>query len=215
MQYQLPNPAKYSDPIRYFRDCHGVIATALDGLESAISGAERDGVNTYFAGHPAVRDVLYFFTNIAKIHERDEERHFFPLLRGKIKTIGFHRPNTTPAFLVKEHEELNHKASIIAKIWQEFLLSGITTVENEQIALQNAKDLVVAYREHIADENDLIYKVANDDLLTPAERIVIMAAIQDDHDEEISTEIFDFDKPDYSLPNMTSDNEEEEEEEEG
>lgn len=212
MQYQLPDPSKYSDPIRYFRDSHGAVASALDALDKVIAGAERDGVNTYFAAHPEIRDILYFFTSIAYMHERDEERHFFPVLRGKITTVGFQRPNTTPAFLIKEHEELNHKARLISKIWEDFLKSGKTTVENEQLALQSAKDLVAAYREHVADENDLIYKVANDDLLTPAERIVIMAAIQDDHDEEITTEIFEFDKPDYSLPNMTSADEEEEEE---
>lgn len=211
MLYRLPDPSKYHDPIRYFRDSHGAVAIALDALDKLIVGAERDGVNTYFAAHPEIRDILYFFTHIAYMHERDEERHFFPILRSKITTVGFHRPSTTPAFLVKEHEELNHKARLISKIWEQFLKSGKATVENEQLALQSAKDLVAAYREHIADENDLIYKVANDDLLTPAERIVIMAAIQDDHDEEISTEMFDFDKPDYSLPNMTSDNEEEEE----
>jgi hemerythrin-like domain-containing protein len=204
MRYQLPDPATYSDPIRYFRDCHGVIAAALDGLEKVILGAERDGVNAYFASHPEVRDVLYFFTNIAQIHERDEERHFFPILRKKVPIVGFQRPNTTPAFLTKEHEELNHKARTIAKVWQEFLLSGKANVDNEEIALRHMKELLAAYREHVADENDLIYKVANDELLTPAERIVIMAAIKDDHDEEITTEIFEFDKPDYSLPNMSA-----------
>ena len=204
MQYKLPDPAKYSDPIRYFRDCHGAIAAALDAMDKVIVGAESDGVNIYFAAHPEIRDIIYFFTHIAFIHERDEERHFFPILRKKITRVGFHRPNTTPAFLIKEHEELNHKARLISKIWEEFLKSGKATVENEQLALQSAKDLVAAYREHVADENELIYKTANDDLLSPAERIAIMAALQDDHDEEITTEIFEFDKPDYSLPNLTS-----------
>jgi hemerythrin-like domain-containing protein len=203
MAYRLPDPSSYSDPIRYFRDSHGAITAAVDALAKVVEEAEKVGIKNYFTSHPEVRELIYFFTHLAHIHERDEERHFFPVLRGKVSTMGFQRPDTTPAFLVKEHEELNHKARIIAKAWSEFLASGSSDIQNEQLALQSAKDLVALYREHIADENNLIYKIANDDLLTPAERIVIMAAIQDEHDEEIVTPIFDFDSPDYSLPNMS------------
>ncbi len=198
MQYRLPDPTKYHDPIRYFRDSHGVVASALDALDKVITDSEREGVNTYFPSHPEVRELLYFFTNIAKIHERDEEKTLFPILRPKIKTLGFHLPDTTPAFLVKEHEELNHKARIIARAWEGFVSSGKTDVENELLALQSAKELVASYREHLADENNLIYKVANDDLLTPGERSAIMVAIQELHDEKIITPLFDFDSPDYT-----------------
>lgn len=206
MQYRLPDPSKYHDPIRYFRDSHGVISVALEVLESVVHEAEKIGVNSYFSTHPEVRELIYFFTHIARIHERDEERTLFPVIRPKIPTIGFQMPDTTPAFLMKEHEQLNEKAASISRVWSTYLQSGNCDVENETLALQSAKDLIKLYREHLADENTLIYKVANDELLTPLERATIMAAIQDEHDEEVITTIFNYDSPNYTIVNMSDEN---------
>ena len=41
---QLPDPNKYNDPIKYFRDCHALITTQINLLEKLWQSAEANGV---------------------------------------------------------------------------------------------------------------------------------------------------------------------------
>ena len=212
MQLQLPDPSKYNDPIRYFRDSHKVIGIAIAEMDALIAEAEKSGMTKYFQDHPdEAKEMIQFFTHVAPMHEMDEEKNLFPVLREKLGPIGFQIPNTTPAFLIKEHEEMNHRARIVAKAWHEFEKSGETSLESETLALNSAKELVHLYKGHVAEEDELIYKVANDNLLTPEERISIMNGVIESHSEQIIMPTLDFDTPMYSTPDLQPSEEEEEE----
>lgn len=203
MKLQLPDPNNYTDPIRYFRDSHKVIAIAVAEMDALIAEAEKTGMTKYFTDHPDdAKDMIQFFTHVAPLHEMDEEKNLFPVLRDKIDPIGFQIPNTTPAFLVKEHEEINHRARLVAKAWHEFEKSGETNLESEALALTSAKELVHLYKDHLAEEDELIYKVANDSLLTPEERTSIMNGVREGHSEQITMPTFEFDTPMYSTPDL-------------
>ncbi len=207
-EIHLPDPTKYDDPIRYFRDSHKVISTEIGRLETMISEAERIGVNEYFRTRGDIaKEMVYFLTHIAPRHEMDEEKNLFPVLRDKIDPIGFQLPNTTPAFLIKEHEQLNYRARIINKAWEDFMKSGSVSVESEHLAIATAKELVSLYKTHMAEENKLIYTIANDELLSPSERIEIMKGIQEGHSPQIVTPMLQFDVPAYSTPELSSEEE--------
>jgi hemerythrin-like domain-containing protein len=213
MQAHLPDPENYNDPIRFFRDCHGVIENEVKRLERLITEAGEEPNHKKgkcLLDNPEWHEVIYFFANVTYRHEKDEEDYLFPVLMEKFAKIGFRTPMTTPAFLVKEHKELGVPAAVIEKAWKEYLRSGTCTEETEQEILVSAKTMVELFKKHIATENELIYRVANDELLSPEERIIIMEGIREGHSPQVMTPMFDFGKSDFSSPAMEDIPEEEE-----
>jgi hemerythrin-like domain-containing protein len=215
MQAHLPDPANYNDPIRFFRDCHGVIENEVKRLERLVKEAEEHPSHAQgkcLLDNPEWHEVIYFFANVTYRHEKDEEDYLFPVLIEKFAKIGFRTPLTTPAFLTKEHRELGIPAEVIEKAWKEYLRSGTCSEETEKEILASAKTMAELYKKHMGAENELIYRVANDELLTPEERILIMEGIRGGHSPQVMTQIYDFGKSDFSSPAMADTTEEEEEE---
>jgi hemerythrin-like domain-containing protein len=214
MTAQLPDPQNYSDPIRYLRDCHGIIEAQVKKLEELAANADEVGLGVCFLERPEWHDIIHFFSRIAYLHEQEEEQSLFPILKEKFAKIGFHTPRTTPSFLIKEHESINYRTAIIARTWREYLQTGKCTPDSEAVFLASARELIELYKRHISEENELIYKVAHDELLSPDERSEIMDIIRQTRSPQIITEAFDFEEPNFSLPEYdaiddTSDEDEE------
>ena len=59
-------------------------------------------------------------------------------------------------------------------------------------------ELLAVYKQHVAKENEIIYKLANEELLTPDERQEVMEGIVALNSPQSSTAILDYDQSNYS-----------------
>jgi hemerythrin-like domain-containing protein len=195
----LPEPQAYNDPIRYFRDSHGVINEALQVFERLLGEVTAIGLEKSLAQSAEPwADVLQFFKRSGPRHEREEEETLFPVMSAKLPSIGFRSANDPAKFLSSEHFEMRRLTRTLTDIWNQFKVSS--TINVEQIAdFQRAgTELLAVYRQHIAKENEIIYKLANEELLSPDEREFIMNGIVNLNSPQSTTAMFNYDQFDSS-----------------
>lgn len=196
---QLPDPRKYQDPIRYFRDSHGVITEQLAVLERLLVEASALGLEKTFAqSEDAWTETLRFFRRSGPRHEREEEETLFPVLSDKLPSVGFRSANNPSKFLASEHFEMQRLTRDLTDIWNQFKTSNVATVEQAADFHRAGSELLAMYKQHVAKENEIIYKLANEELLTPDERQEVMEGILALNSPQSSTAIFDYDQSDYS-----------------
>ena len=195
----LPDPKKYHDPIRYFRDSHGVITEQLVELERLLTEASTIGLEKTFEQSKAAWDeTLQFFRRSAPRHEHEEEETLFPVLGDKLPSIGFRSANDPSKFLAAEHFQMRHLTRDLSDIWNQFKTMKSANVEQLADFLRSGSELLAVYKQHVAKENEIIYKLANEELLTPDERQEVMEGIVALNSPQSSTAILDYDQSDYS-----------------
>lgn len=194
---RLPDPEKYEDPIRYFRDCHGVVGAVVDEFEKLVKSARQIGVAKSFAESDRWKELLDFFVHAAPIHERDEERALFPLVVEKVPHLGFQSKGSPNRFIHDQHEGMQQRSQALLALWKAFLAQKSLTPADEARFLEVGAELVSVYREHIAMENGIIYTVANDNLLSPVERIAVMLLVREQHSEKTVTGVLSFSDSPY------------------
>ncbi len=200
----LPDPKKYHDPIRYFRDSHGVITELLVVLERLLTEAAAIGLEKTFAqSKEAWDETLQFFRRSAPRHEREEEETLFPVLGEKLPSIGFRSATDPSKFLASEHFEMRRLTRDLTDIWKQFKTSNVATVEQSADFHRAGSELLAVYKQHVAKENEIIYKLANEELLTPDERQEVMEGIVALNSPQSSTAIFDYNPSDYSDASKT------------
>jgi len=196
----LPDPNKYSDPIRYFRDSHALIITLINQLDDLIKSAEQKGIKKSIIEDKAWREILEFLVNVAPIHEQDEEMALFPLVFKKVPHVGFQMANSPIRFIHEQHEVMQMHSIELLQIWKQTLIKNELTDEEANRFILGAKQLAAIYREHVRTENEIIYTTANDELLSPQERESIMNTIREHHGAEVITPYFDYEAPVISNP---------------
>jgi hemerythrin-like domain-containing protein len=195
----LPDPRKYRDPIRYFRDSHGVINEQLVEFERLLQEVASIGPEKAFAqSKEAWDETLHFFRRSAPRHEREEEQTLFPVLSDKFPSIGFRSANDPSKFLSAEHFEMRRLTRYLTDIWNQFKTDPPTSVEQGADFQRTGAELLSMYKQHIAKENEIIYKLANDELLSPDEREDVMRGVVSLNSPESSTAILNYDQSDYS-----------------
>jgi hemerythrin-like domain-containing protein len=194
----LPDPNKYNDPIRYFRDCHALIVTLINQLDQLTLDAEKTGIKKSIAEDRGWRDLLDFFVNTAPIHELDEEAALFPLIFEKIPHMGFQQNSSPIHFIHAQHEIMQSHSIDLLKIWKQTLAKTELTDDEANRFILGAKELAAIYREHVRRENEIIYTTANDELLSPDERERIIEKIRELHGREVISGVFDYDSPVFS-----------------
>lgn len=196
---RLPDPDKYLDPIKFFRDCHALIVTQINLLEQLALDAESKGVIKSLKDDKRWADLLDFFVNIAPLHEMDEELALFPVVFEKTPHFGFQSPESANRFIEEQHQIMQFKSIGLLRFWKESLAKNELTSDESTTFIRNAKELVELYREHIRKENEIIYTVANDDLLSPQERQDIIELVRENRSEIVQTPYIAFEEPTYTL----------------
>jgi hemerythrin-like domain-containing protein len=197
---RLPDPNKYSDPIRYFRDSHALIVTVINQLEELIKSAELKGIKKSITEDKTWREILEFLVDVAPIHEQDEELALFPVIFEKVPHVGFQMQNSPIRFIHEQHDMMQMRSVELLKIWRQTLAKNELTDEEANRFILGAKELAEIYREHIRRENEIIYTTANDELLSPQEREAVMGMIREHHSKEVITPYFDYEAPVISDP---------------
>jgi len=189
---RLPDPEKYEDPIRYFRDCHGVVGAVVDEFEQLIKSAKEMGVAKSFAATNRWKELLDFFVHAAPIHERDEERALFPLVLEKVPHLGFQSKGSPSRFIHDQHEGMQERSKALLTLWKACMEQHTLSPADETSFLEVGAELVSLYREQIAMDNGIIYTTANDNLLSPVERIAVMLLVREQHSEKTVTTVLGF-----------------------
>ncbi len=195
---RLPDPNDYEDPIRYFRDCHGVVGSVVDRFEKLLALAREQGVAKAFASNEGWEELLNFFVHAAPIHERDEERALFPLVLEKVPHLGFQSKGSPSRFIHDEHEGMQQRSKALLALWKAALAQKTLNAEDEARFLETAAELIAVYREHIVRENAIIYTTANDELLSPVERIAVMMLVREHHSEKTVMPVLGFQDNPYT-----------------
>ncbi len=196
---RLPDPNKYNDPIKFFRDCHALIITLVNLLEQLANDAEAKGVIKSLKDDKRWGELLDFFVNVAPLHEMDEELSLFPVVFAKTPHFGFQSPGSAKQFIEEQHEVMQYKSIALLKFWQTALGKDELSSDESTTFIHTAKELVELYREHIRKENEIIYTAANDDLLSPQERQDIIEKVRENRSEVVQTPYLDFEEPMYTL----------------
>ncbi|MEP7233905.1 MAG: hemerythrin domain-containing protein [Ignavibacteriota bacterium] len=196
---KLPDPNKYSDPIKFFRDCHALIGSQVNLLAQMVAEAESKGVIKSLKDDDRWAELLDFFVNEAPIHESDEENALFPVVFEKTPHVGFQGAIAPNRFMQDEHELLQYKSIALLRFWKQALSKDELTSEDSTTFIQTAKELIGNYREHVRKENEIIYTVANDELLTPQERQDIIERVRQNRSVIVQTDYLAFDEPTYTL----------------
>jgi len=195
----LPDPRRYQDPIRYFRDSHGIINDQLAQFETLLAEIASIGLEQSFKKNEDLwKELLQFFKRSGPRHEREEEQTLFPVLSDKLPSIGFKSPNDPSKFLSAEHFEMKRLTSSLTDLWKEFQANPVGSLELTANFQRTGEHLLAIYRQHIAKENEIIYKLANEELLTPDERESVMDGIVVLNSPQSSTAIFNYDQSDFS-----------------
>lgn len=204
---QLPNPNEYEDPIRYFRDSHKIIVGVVDKFEKLLLQAKEQGVAASFAASNEWQDVLNFFVAVAPMHELEEERSLFPIVLEKVHSIGFQTPQTPSRFIHEQHEVMQERSKALLALWRGYMLQKELSPEDETRFVEVGLELIRLYREHVGMENAVIYSAANDELLSPAERIGILLSLQRQHGNQTIMPVLSFTDQPYSQDNSGSEDE--------
>jgi len=194
---KLPQVQAYSDPIRFLRACHAVIEQQVMALEGLVQEAKKVGLKQSFASNAEWGELLQFFSIEAAGHEKDEEAGLFPFVLEKEQRVGFLPADSPIRFLVDGHAYLVSKVESLLDVWKQFLNKADPSSEASEHFISIAEEMVKAYREHISTEENLVYKHAND-ILTPAERMVILERIYQRHDNEVSMPMLNFAQPTFT-----------------
>ena len=212
MTMTLPDPKNYRDAVLFFHDMHKVVLHNAAELERMLNDAEKNGVFRSFATHNEWEELFYFFTEVAPQHERDEERILFPALIPKVPRVGFQPPTAPIHFLVEGHEVMQAKTIRLLEDWQSFRhinrASDLTDAhekhQQEDAAFVAAgRELVALYREHVRLEEERVYSIA-EKALSGAEKLALIDALRDQHDEETTTSMLTFEAPQFSDPHLRS-----------
>ncbi len=197
----VPNIEDYADPIQYLRAMHLVILDRVHTLEALIQRAQKIKTTGLDLQDPVWPELLYFFSRVLPLHERDEEEALFPVVLQKLPRMGFQPRNSPIDFLLNGHELLTERTELLTDIWRKYMDVGRagSSEATEKAFLDTATELVQLLREHIATEDKQVYSKAND-LLTPEERSSIMANIEQRHMETVAMPMPEYDIPMFSLP---------------
>ncbi|HEY3875850.1 MAG TPA: hemerythrin domain-containing protein [Candidatus Kapabacteria bacterium] len=205
----LPDPEHYSNGVQFFRDSHKIILQVCVELERLLDDAETRGVFQSFAKDPAWSDVFQFMERAAPSHERQEQELVFPLVAEHVPHVGFQQPDSTIRFLIEGHEILIRKMIPLMKDWEVFLRipQGDAAIETahekhpkeDAAFLANGRELIKLYREHIALEEERVYRVA-DKVLSGEEKFELAENIRDANSSEQLTGIYQFEEPRFSDP---------------
>jgi len=204
---QLPNPDEYEDPIRYFRDSHKIIVGVVDTFEKLLLQAKEQGVAASFAATAEWEEILNFFVAVAPMHELEEERSLFPIVLEKVHSIGFQSPQTPGRFIHEQHEVMQERSKALLALWRGYMLQKELSPEDEKRFVDVGIELIRLYREHVGIENAVIYSAANDELLSPAERIGILLSLQQQHGNQTIMPFISFSDQPYSQNEGDSDDE--------
>jgi len=196
---QLPDPNKYDDPIRFFRDCHALIITLINRLEKLAQEAESKGVKKSIKEDKDWGEILDFLVNDAPLHEQDEEEALFPIVLEKVPHIGFQQENSPMRFIQEQHQVMQLRSIDLLRIWKQTLAKNEISDEDAGKFILGVKELVGIYREHVRRENEIIYTTANDELLSPQEREEILGKIRELHGKQVISDYLPFDEPTFSL----------------
>jgi hemerythrin-like domain-containing protein len=191
----LPDPNKYNDPIRYFRDSHALIISLINQLEDLIKNAEAKGIKKSIKEDKGWTDILEFLVNVAPIHEQDEEEALFPLIFEKIPHVGFQQASSPIRFIHEQHDAMQMHSLDLLRIWKQTLAKNELSDDDANQFILGAKELAAIYREHVRRENEIIYTTANDELLSPQDRVNILAIIREHHAKEVIMPYFDYEAP--------------------
>ncbi len=195
----LPDPNKYNDPIKFFRDSHALITTQINLLEKLAQTAEASGNMKSVREDTRWAELLDFLINSAPRHEMDEELALFPIVLEKIPHVGFQHGETPIRFIHEQHEIIQRRTNDLIIFWKKTLdKPEISDAEAAQF-IAGAKELVAIFRDHMRHENELIYTTANDDLLSPVDRQKILEMIRENNSKEVMSDFLEYDQPTYSL----------------
>lgn len=195
----LPEPEKYQDPIRYFRDSHGVINEALVTLERLLDEVASTGLDKSLKDNAAAWDeTLQFFHRSAPRHEKEEEETLFPVMSQKLPSIGFRAPEDPSKFLAAEHFEMRRLTRNLNDISNQARKSGAANLEQSAEFQRVGAQLLTVYKQHIAKENEIIYKLANEELLTPEERETVMEGIVALNSPQSMTSMLEYEQSEFS-----------------
>src|SRR3989442_14310759 len=117
----LPDPREFDNALKYLRESHKVLLSALAKLEELIKDAEAIGVEKSFATHGTWAELFDFFSAQVPRHEIDEERSLFAILEAKLPRMGFHAPDAPIHFLLEGHEILGQRTVDLVNYWAAFL----------------------------------------------------------------------------------------------
>src|SRR6266480_466755 len=157
----LPDPNRYNDPIKYFRDSHALITTQINILEQLAKNAEIKGVLKSITEDREWADLLDFLINTAPRHEMDEELALFPIVLSKIPHVGFQQSGTPIRFIHEQHEMMQRRTNELILFWKKMLSNKEISPDEATQFIIGAKELVAIFREHMRRENELIYTTAN------------------------------------------------------
>lgn len=194
----LPDPKKYKDPIRYFRDSHGVINEALVTLELLLKEAATVGLEKSLTENASAwAEILQFFRRSGPRHEKEEEETLFPVMSEKLPSIGFRSQDDPSKFLAGEHFEMRRLTRALNDISNQIRQSGASNLDQAAEFQRTGAQLLAVYMQHIAKENEIIYKLANEELLTPDERETVMEGIVALNSPQSITSILNYEQSGY------------------
>jgi hemerythrin-like domain-containing protein len=160
----ITTPADASPTLDGFEvldDCHARMLAALDQLRALTQRVEHVGADA--EARAMAREIGSFFSDFARQHHEDEERHVFPkLLAGGDPDIqqAVLRLQQDHGWIEEDWLEISPQVDAVAM--------GMSSYDVDQ--LKAAVDVFVALsQEHIALEESLIYPHARSTLL-PFER---------------------------------------------
>lgn len=191
---KLPDPNEHEDPIQFLRAAHAVITRQLQSLAKLLDEAERSGLNQSFRERSEWMETFHFFTVSVAQHEEDEEEALFPIVRERVPNLGFQLPNAPIHFLTEGHHLLEKRVIDLVDVWKQFQAGQECDTQSFVAA---GRELISLYKDHIATEEEAVYKVANE-VLSPLERLDMMDVIRKNHSRSMGMEAPQFERPTVS-----------------
>ena len=154
----------FDEPLGLLSDCHRRIEMFLGAIVKVARDFKGQGLP------PAAADALArarrYFAEAAPKHTADEEESVFPRMRAAATARGV--PCDQIGHLEADHQQADALQADANRLFDRWLEEGELDEMESAILLQTVETLEVLYREHIREEDEVVFPLAAQ-LIDPSE----------------------------------------------
>lgn len=147
---RIPN---FDDPIEALYICHENILKRMSTIERMAEQIESEGAEGFRRTVETWHEIFSFLRHNVTNHTKDEEEGLFPLLRqGNGEQVEK---------LAEGHDHATRIERSMAERFERLSDSGSEPIDSElQAFAADARALCSFYREHIREENEILFPIA-------------------------------------------------------
>ncbi len=168
--------------LHFLMDEHKRVVDELNKFEASLLAFNKDGFHMTKEINDAFASFFKFFDNEILPHNRQEERHLFPILNDRLMESGEHSTETIPKTAVDLMEDDHVKFIQLATLTLNLLGLAVRLPEKRSQALtldlayHNGVELIELLRLHMYREDKTLFPLAQK-LLTAEEFVEIQSKL--------------------------------------